>query len=437
MLSQCSTAQGRVLSLSSPHASVGGQRSLAALTPTLPAAWSRTERPVALHDDMIVPRISNLIKDSLAFRVIGFLFVVVFFATSSNYLTTDIRVATGGKPEESAFLAHFLAWFVWFALLVLFLLVRRVTLRRFSMPAAVRGLFEIALCVGYALVSVELTVQLLSEVCGAPKLPPGLSIQNVLPMMTVRAASMYALVLIALIALKGEARRRQSENAAKELLLQQETLERQLVAARLKALQSQLHPHFLFNALNAIGGLILTEERQRAHRALVSLSSLLRESLRSGDSATTTVEEELEIVTRYVELEYLRFGDRMNFSIDVDPDVLHASVPTLILLPIVENAVTHGLEPRSGGGRIEVKVSAQSDQLQFQVVDDGVGRAHASRNNGTSSGIGLTNTTERLQALYGDDASVQVEDEMPHGTRVSICLPLRIEAPQTESGLAT
>jgi signal transduction histidine kinase len=372
------------------------------------------------------------LQSSLLARIVAFVVAVALLAASSSTLTRDIRLASGSSPDDHALPAHMLAWTLWLGLLWACVGLRRALLPRLATRAWSRIVLEAGLLAGYTLLSVEATHAAMSLAFGPPSLPAGLSVEDLKPMMMARAATMYAFAVVAMAAFAAEVKRRRSVSDAKALLLQRETLERQLTAARLKTLESQLNPHFLFNALHAIGALILAADKRRAHRALASLSNLLRRSLKQGERHTTTLEEELELVRQYVELERLRFGDRMRFTVEAAPDVLRASVPALILLPIVENAVTHGLEPLPGAGHIKLHVVRKGGSLELCVTDDGVGRAGAQAK--TGSGIGLSNTAGRLDALYGSAASVSVEEVQPHGTRVSIQLPLRREATPVGEG---
>ena len=363
-------------------------------------------------------------RSSRPIRVLTFLVVVALLALASSFVTRDVRLATGSAPGDLDLIPQATAWFLWLGLLWIFIGLRTFVLPRLGSRFWARPLGELCLCASYCFVAVEMTL-LLAEIWGPPPLPAGLSIEDLFPMMMIRAASMYALIVIAMVAIQGEVERRRSVREAKELAHQQETLERQLVAARLQSLQSQLQPHFLFNALHAIGGVILTGDRQQAHRALASLSNLLRESLRQSKNPMATVEEELDLVNEYIGLERLRFGDRMEFSVEAQPEVLHEEVPALILLPLVENAVKHGLEPRSGGGRIEIAAQVRAGVLSLSVLDDGVGRSESKSSSENGMGIGLSNTAGRLDALYGSEAGVEVEDREAGGTRVTIELPAR------------
>ena len=200
-------------------------------------------------------------KSSLLARVVAFVLAVAVMAALSNIVTHDIRLATGNAPADDALLAHFLAWALWLGLLWAWLGLRRALRTRLAPRTWVRVLVEVGLCAGYAFLSIEATQAAMNRVIGPPTLPAGLSVADLKPMMITRAAMLYAFAVVALVAITGEVKRRRSVSDAKELLLQRETLERQLTEARLETLQSQLHPHFLFNALHAIGGLILTADK--------------------------------------------------------------------------------------------------------------------------------------------------------------------------------
>ena len=374
-----------------------------------------------------VPRLLARLRSSFSARVVLLLALALLLASTSSYLTQGIREAVGGNLDLW-FLPHLLSWTLWLGLLWACLAARHRLLPRLRRSTGVRVLGEVLFGLLYTVVSVETTYQLLSGIFGPPELPGGMSIQNVKPLMMMRAASMYALVAVSLAALTAELERRRREDETRALLLQQERLRSQLVTVRLETLQAQLHPHFLFNALHAIGGLILSEDKLRAHRALASLSTLLRRSLKHGEAQRTSVEEELDLIRQYVELEQIRFGDRLRFQLQASPEARGASVPALLLLPIVENAITHGIEPLPEGGSIEVDVRVVDGHLELSVRDDGVGRTGADREatgaRHASTGIGLANTAGRLEALYGPGAELAVLDGAPRGTHVHIRLPL-------------
>ncbi|MFY8133473.1 MAG: sensor histidine kinase [Aquimonas sp.] len=202
---------------------------------------------------------------------------------------------------------------------------------------------------------------------------------------------LYLLVLGAVLAL--DYGRRSREQAAEA-----EELRRSLVDARLHALELQLRPHFLFNTLNAITGLIRTGRGDEAIGVVAGLGDLLRYSLDHAGRQQVRLGEEVEMLTRYLEIHRARFPDRMTFAVSVDAQLQQAAVPILILQPLVENAVRHGVEGLSGAHRIEVRAQRVGDRLRLQASNRG---ALASP---VSEGIGLRNTRERLRALYGEQA---------------------------------
>ena len=176
-------------------------------------------------------------------------------------------------------------------------------------------------------------------------------------------------------------------------------------SARLRALQSQLNPHFLFNALNGIATLIREGERARAANTVDTLSDFLRLTLQKLDSPEIPVREELAFVEQYLRIQRLRFGGSLRATVDADPETHDALVPTLILQPLVENAVRHGVLARAQGGALSVSIRRRDDVLVITVEDDGPGLGGKSAH---TYGLGFKNSAARLAALYGDDAHMSV-----------------------------
>ena len=176
-------------------------------------------------------------------------------------------------------------------------------------------------------------------------------------------------------------------------------------SARLRALQSQLNPHFLFNALNGIATLIREGDRARAADTVDTLSDFLRLTLQKLDSPEIPVREELAFVEQYLRIQRLRFGSSFRATVDADPETHDALVPTLILQPLVENAVRHGILARPQGGMLSVSVCRRDDVLVITVEDDGPGLGDEGAR---AYGVGFKNSVERLAALYGDDAHMSV-----------------------------
>jgi two-component system, LytTR family, sensor kinase len=194
--------------------------------------------------------------------------------------------------------------------------------------------------------------------------------------------------------------------------------------ARLRVLQSQLNPHFLFNALNGVTTLIRENKGADAARMVSTLSDFLRSILRRVDVPEITVSEELVFLDHYIELQRLRFTDRLRVDIDVQEDTYSAMIPTLILQPLVENAVQHGVLMRDCGGSVFVSIRRQGLRLRAAVEDDGPG---PTRSAPTPFGVGLANTAERLQTLYGKDSSMTIGRAERGGFSVVLSLPFREE----------
>jgi len=203
----------------------------------------------------------------------------------------------------------------------------------------------------------------------------------------------------------------------------------QLAEAQLHSLRLQLQPHFLFNTLNTIVALIATEPRA-AERMVAGLSELLRASLRLADEQEVPLARELDHLRLYVDIQQTRFGDRLAVAMDVDPAVRGALVPSLLLQPLVENAIRHGITPRASGGRISVRATRDADELRLEVRDDGVG---AATHDGVLAreGVGLTNTRERLRRLHGSRHRFAYESRVGSGFAVRIAVPFRTEGGHT------
>lgn len=193
--------------------------------------------------------------------------------------------------------------------------------------------------------------------------------------------------------------------------------------AQLEALRYQIHPHFLFNTLNAISTLVADQRGADATRMLARLGDFLRATLDGRATEQVTLAEELEFVQRYVDIEQVRLGERLVVQVDVPPEARPAHVPWLLLQPLVENAIRHGVSMREEGGTVTIQARRDGSQLSLVVADDGPGWAGGPAP-GNGNGIGLANTRERLRALYGDRQSLEV-DSGTGGARISIRLPFR------------
>ena len=199
-------------------------------------------------------------------------------------------------------------------------------------------------------------------------------------------------------------------------------LETRLAKAQLESLKHQLQPHFLFNALNAITALIPNDARA-AQRSVQGLGALLRVSLEDSGEHEVRLGKELELLGHYIDIQRIRFQDRLSVKLVVDPGLTSALVPNLLLQPLVENAIRHGIGPRAAGGTIEVRIERTESTLRLRVRDDGVGAALGPADRLDREGIGLGNTRARLHYLYGVNQRMVVTTSPAKGFMVEIELP--------------
>ena len=214
--------------------------------------------------------------------------------------------------------------------------------------------------------------------------------------------------------------------------LREVELESRLAEARLEALRMQLHPHFLFNTLNSIASLV-HDKPHVAEEMIESLSELLRVTLNHSDRQEVTVREELEFLDRYLHIEQTRFGDRLRVERRIDPDVGDAMVPTLVLQPLVENAVRHGIETQIAPGCISITIERAGPKLRLLVNDNG--RGYSGRHK-LKEGVGLSNTRSRLKELYGDSGVLEVQPGSSEGFLASVTIPWRTNHPGPEAPVA-
>jgi len=229
----------------------------------------------------------------------------------------------------------------------------------------------------------------------------------------------YAGVLATGIAIDAARRRREAE-------LGRAQLETQLVSAQLAALRAQLQPHFLFNTLNAAVALARAGDAAATARVLILLGDLLRQLLRSDAPQEVPLRDELALLETYLEIQRVRFGERLQIGWAVADDVRDALVPQLVLQPLVENALQHGISPRSRAGRLDITAARHGDRLRLAVCDDGPGIAPGF-SIADARGVGLRNTRERLHRLYGERGDLALASDGAR-TTAAIVLPLRTEA---------
>jgi two-component system LytT family sensor kinase len=206
-------------------------------------------------------------------------------------------------------------------------------------------------------------------------------------------------------------------------------LKSELAHAQLQALKMQLQPHFLFNTLNSISAL-LDEDVEAADEMIARLGDFLRLTLQDSGAQQVTLQEELEFLRCYLEIERVRFHDRLTINLEIDPDTLDAMVPNLILQPIAENAIRHGIISRISPGRIDISASRAEDTLRLQVKDNGPGLASPQDSSGRlRGGLGLANTRARLEQLYGPSHRFSLSDAVEGGMQVTLEIPFERASP--------
>lgn len=206
--------------------------------------------------------------------------------------------------------------------------------------------------------------------------------------------------------------------------IQASQLEAQLAKAHLQSLKSQLQPHFLFNTMHSISALMLTDV-QAADRMITRLADLLRMNLECAGTQITTLSKELEFVNCYLSIEQVRFEDRLSVVLDIAPETLDARVPLLLLQPLVDNAVKHGISHRVAGGQIHISAQRQNGDLKLEVRDNGPGLSTSATDRGCR--IGLKVTRERLEALYGQNQCVELASPVEGGVSVLVSIPFETE----------
>lgn len=219
-------------------------------------------------------------------------------------------------------------------------------------------------------------------------------------------------------------RYRERESEAARLEVQASELKALLAEARLQRLQSQLEPHFLFNSLHSLSALMLQGDSTRAIRTIRRLSDLLRRTLQAGERTEHALDDELELVRDYLEIQRLRFEDRLDTHIEIEPGAGSVPVPALLLQPLVENAIRHGIEADPGARKLEVWVARHPDRpddLRIVVQNEGPPLGESPRR---GAGLGIENTRSRLDVLYGGRAGLEIRD-VPGGVEVELHLPHR------------
>ena len=355
-------------------------------------------------------------------RIVGVALVIATIvglveATQVYFMTARLGQPLSWTRSMSATMP---SWFVLAALVpVVIAVAQRFPLESLKRPLAIAA--HLAASLVYAVISISIT----SWISDFVLYDAGRSFMENLSILLSRY---FTIVVVQYWSVVGiyyaylfNRRWREKERAAAELAVHASQLEASLSRANLEALRMQLNPHFLFNTLNTVSVLALKGEKQRVSRMVSRLSDLLRLSL-ENDRQTLSLKEELEFLERYLEIEQVRFKDRLTVSIDVEPAAYDAEVPSLLLQPIVENAVKYGFSQTIGPGEISIQCRVRNEMLEIDVNDTGPGLPDSRPQSG-GTGVGLANTRARLEQLYAGQFVLDLVDRPEGGAQVRVRFP--------------
>jgi two-component system, LytTR family, sensor kinase len=352
--------------------------------------------------------------------------------TLNYYLFSQHYVAIFKQPPSLREMAvwELPYWVLWAALSpLIFRIARHFRLDRESWPRSVLVHISACLFISIAHRTIYLFVCWLLHVAAYQQLTSISQLYNLFVFFNLPTGFMsYAAFLLVSHAIVYYHRYQEGEVKASRLEAELVQAQLQVAQAELQALKMQLHPHFLFNTLNSISSL-LEEDPEAADEMIARLGDFLRLTLENSGAQEVTLQEELEFLRCYLEIERVRFQDRLSVGLQVEPDALEARVPNLILQPIVENAIRHGITARLAAGRIDIQATCNDQVLRLRVTDNGPGLAAAGAGS-LKEGLGLANTRARLEQLYPAahrfelasvaEGGLQVLLEIPFETKTSI-----------------
>jgi sensor histidine kinase YesM len=333
---------------------------------------------------------------------------LVLATLTSLHLYLNWRLYGETASYGSIWLAEAIEWTIWAAFVpVVWAFERRLGTATGRLARAILG-HAVVLLTFYGLLSILMTGVGLA--LGAASLEGGTLGQLWLLRLINHAPS--AVLIYGLIVGAAVVVRVSSAHAS-----QRAALETQLSEARLRYLRAQIQPHFLFNTLHGIAGLVREGERDEAVKIIGLLGRLLRRALAADGEAAVELADEIEDLRTYVDIQRMRFGDRLTVTTDVPPGLASVRVPGILLQPLVENSIRHGLGPE--GGHVHVSAIRDNGSVVVEVRDDGAGFSPGCR-----EGVGLGNLRARLEAMYGDAADLELENRSPRGAGVRIRLPI-------------
>lgn len=232
----------------------------------------------------------------------------------------------------------------------------------------------------------------------------------------------YLLIYFAMTTIRWNRQRREQKARASRLEIEASRLESQLVNAKLQTLERQLHPHFLFNALNSISSLVQSKKNEQAFKTIAQLSDLLRTSIDLPDSQNITLQQEMDLTRKYLAIELIRFSDRLRVNTAIDPDCTEALVPALILQPLVENCIRHGVAKQHELVNIKITAQKQDLNVRLEIFND---RSSLPRDWSlkTNAGVGINNVLKRLKLTYGNRYEFDIFADTKPGVRVKLVFP--------------
>ena len=364
-----------------------------------------------MHPSKRVPR-SLLLGMLLAATIVG-----LFTSVQS---VIQLRLAGRTDPAIRAFLLNFPVWLFWAALVpVIYQVYRKAPFSPRSRLPLHLGLHLAAAIVLMIVHSTALYWWQLAFSLTDFLVPLWYGALGVSYWRIGLNFGIYAVIVITIAWAESTRRERETELALSRLSAQ-------LADSRLYALRMQLNPHFLFNALNSVAMLVRQGKNDVAIGVVAALGDLLRHLLREPPVMKVTLSEELTFLERYFSVERVRMGDRLRTSVSADPETLLAIVPSLILQPLVENAIKHGIAQSPLGGEIRISARREGDRLVLVVADSGPGLEAGDSTVGF--GVGLSNTVQRLEEMYGDSFGFELEDSAP-GVRASLSIPFSARLP--------
>ncbi|WP_321476455.1 sensor histidine kinase [uncultured Paludibaculum sp.] len=342
---------------------------------------------------------------------------VSFALFNATQVVLSVKAEMPEVPGAPLFIRAFLGWMIWAAATPLVVeLGRRFPLRRPRLLVALP--LHMATWISISALRAVLLVVLAAELL---KYWPNEAKSSFLERLGGQFLSQLHMDLLAYAGVMIFCAWRESQQRLQEREVREAQLETQLSQAQLRALRAQLNPHFLFNTLNGISALVRDGNQSCAIRMLVGLSDLLRYVIDSPPDLEVELDEEIRFAKQYLDIQQMRYGERLGVNWSVPEDLGGARVPSLILQPLLENAIQHGVAARNAAVNIRVSAVETAGMLRLTVNNDGPSLQASPRR----GGVGIANTRQRLATLYGDQAGLEVHDAQPSGVEAVIHMPLR------------